>query len=211
MSLLNERQIIRLLINGDIVISPLIDPVRQIGATSVDIRLGFEFCSFNVTTNTHLDALKPKEELESELKHYTNQIYVGPTEQLVLHPGEFVLASSLEYFRLSSTVAGRLEGRSSWGRLGLQIHSTAGFVDPGFEGKLTFELQNMGKGPICLFPGLRIGQLCLYQIQETLIPYRTKLGEKYGGRMGVGYSRFYEDTEFGILREFKRSSEQRCE
>ena len=90
------------------------------------------------------------------------------------------MASTLEFFRLPDDLAGRIEGRSSWGRNGLLVHATAGFVDPGFAGVLTFELSNAGRLPIKLIPGLRIGQVCLFQMSgRALIPYSAKQGAKY--------------------------------
>jgi dCTP deaminase len=129
-------------------------------------------------------------------------------EAFILHPGEFVLAATLEYFKLPTDLAGRLEGRSTWGRLGLQIHSTAGFVDPGFEGILTFELQNMGKAPLCLFPGVRIAQLCLFSTNRTAIPYTKKRGAKYFHMIGTTGSLFYVDPEFDAIREYFNKGEQ---
>jgi len=116
-----------------------------------------------------------------------------------------VLASTLEYFRLPATLAGRLEGRSTWGRLGLQVHSTAGFVDPGFSGILTFELQNMGKGPLILYPGVRIAQICFFRCNATAIPYTQKPGAKYHSKLGSAGSMFNEDSEFRAIRSYHRA------
>ncbi|MBI4557003.1 MAG: dCTP deaminase [Candidatus Hydrogenedentes bacterium] len=201
-AVLNEREIIRRLVEGDLVITPLLDPVRQIGATSVDIRLGFEFEGFNITKHTHLDPTQKEEDLKSIVEDYTTKVHLEPMQPLILHPGEFILAATLEYLRVPTDLAGRLEGRSSWGRLGLQVHSTAGFVDPGFEGMLTFELQNMGKGPLCLYPGVRIAQLCLFRTSRTAIPYTKKKEAKYFHKIGTTGSLFYEEKEFRAIRDF---------
>lgn len=203
-AVLNEVEIMERLIQGDLIVSPIIDPERQIGPTSIDIRLGFEFDVFNITKHTHLDPLTEKEEITRDLEHYATKVHVGPLGRFVLHPGEFVLAGTLEYFRIPEDLAGRLEGRSSWGRLGLQVHSTAGFVDPGFEGILTFELQNMGKGPLCLFPGVRIAQMCFFNTNRTAIPYTKKKGAKYYRKMSSAGSLFYKDIEFELIRNATR-------
>jgi len=109
----------------------------------------------------------------------------------VMHPGEFVLASTLEYFRLPRDLAGRLEGRSSLGRLGLQVHATAGFVDPGFHGNLTFELINSGSLPVRIAPGFRLGQMCFFPVQNVQVPYEGK----YAGSISAEASRIEEDSE----------------
>jgi len=201
-AVLNEREIMRRLVKRDLVITPLLDPKRQIGPTSLDIRLGFEFDVFNITKQTHLDPLKTRVELIRDVVAYTTKVHVGPMQRFVLHPGEFALAATLEYFILPADLAGRLEGRSTWGRLGIQVHSTAGFVDPGFEGILTFELQNMGKGPLILFPGVRIAQICFFHSSETAIPYTKKIGAKYHKKLSSAGSLFHEDPEFDAIRRY---------
>ena len=115
-------------------------------------------------------------------------------ETYVLHPGAFLLASTLEFIRLPRDIAGRLEGRSSLGRLGLQVHATAGFVDPGFEGVLTFELINSGKLPVRVFPGMRLGQICFFHLRDVEAPYRKKLN-KYAGGLGVLFTQIEDDPE----------------
>lgn len=203
---LNEQEIMKRLIQGDLVITPIIDPKRQLGPTSLDIRLGFDFKIFNIIKHTHLDPLSSENESKQILREYVTNVHISPMERFILHPGEFALASTLEYFRIPSDLAARLEGRSTWGRLGLQVHSTAGFVDPGFEGILTFELQNMGKGPLCLYPGSRIAQVCFFQTSETAVPYTKKEGAKYFHMMGAHGSLFYQDPEFKAIRSYKRKS-----
>src|SRR5581483_2183947 len=155
----------------------------------------------------HLDPLRTAEDLKRRVEDYTRKVHIPPMESFVLHPGEFVLAATLEYFKLPPDLAGRLEGRSTWGRLGLQVHSTAGFVDPGFEGILTFELQNMGKNPLPLYPGVRIAQICFFQTIATAIPYTKKKGAKYFHKVGTSGSLFYEDVEFEAIRKFHKMQE----
>ena len=138
--------------------------------------------------------------MRRDVAAYTQDYTVLPTEPYVLHPGEFALAGTLEFIRLPADLAVRLEGRSSWGRVGLQIHSTAGFVDPGFAGTITFELSNIGKVPIPLYPGLRIGQLSFYSSAQSVIPYRAKRLSKYAGKIAPVGSAFYRDPEYGAIR-----------
>lgn len=133
---------------------------------------------------------------KEEETYYTKRIVLSGGHSVYLHPGEFVLASTLEYFRLPDDLAGRIEGRSSWARLGLLVHATAGFVDPGFAGALTFELSNAGRLPIELTVGLRLGQVCFFQMsQPSLIPYWAKHRRKYLGSPGVQGSRAQADPE----------------
>ena len=121
----------------------------------------------------------------------TRQIEVGDGEAFVLHPGEFVLGSTWEQVSLPATVAARLEGKSSLGRLGLLTHSTAGFIDPGFSGHVTLELSNMATLPVKLWPGMKIGQLCFFRLSsEAEHPYGSqKYGSRYQGQRGPTPSR----------------------
>ena len=115
----------------------------------------------------------------------------------MLHPGEFVLGSTLERVKLGNDVVARLEGKSSLGRLGLLIHSTAGFIDPGFEGHITLELSNVATLPIAIFPGMKIGQISFYQMTtEAEFPYGSpELGSKYQGQSGPTASRSHQDFD----------------
>ena len=110
----------------------------------------------------------------------TREVAVAGDEHFILHPGEFVLASTYEVITLPDDVAGRLEGKSSLGRLGLLTHSTAGFIDPGFSGHITLELSNVANLPVKLYPGMKIGQLCLFRLSS---PAENSYGSaKYGSR-----------------------------
>jgi len=116
---------------------------------------------------------------------------VDPNEAFILHPGEFVLGSTFEFVTLPDDIAARLEGKSSLGRLGLLTHSTAGFVDPGFQGHVTLELSNVATLPIKLWPGMKIGQLCFFQLSSASEnPYGSqKYGSRYQGQRGPTASR----------------------
>lgn len=200
--ILSEREILRrLYIDEDLVVTPILNPRKQIGPTSIDLRLGTEFKVPRTSHHTHLEPKMPLSEIRTEVERLTDTVRVGPLEAFVLHPREFALASTLEYVCLPPNLAARLEGRSSWGRLGLQVHSTAGFVDPGFEGVLTFELQNMGRLPLKLFAGIRIAQISFYKCEATTIPYSRRAGAKYSEKIGSVGSLFFEDYEFEVLRE----------
>jgi dCTP deaminase len=186
--ILSEIEVAMRMVDPDperrIVITPIIDARAQFQPASFDLRLGTHFKIIRNVMFEYLDALRDPEE-------------VG---RFVLQPTEFALGCTLEYYKLPNDIAGRLEGRSSWGRVGLQIHSTAGFVDPGFEGVLTFELQNVGKVPIPLYPGIRVAQISFYYAGESAIPYKEKAYSKYSGKSGTVGSLYYKDVEFEVLR-----------
>jgi dCTP deaminase len=199
--LLSDLEILERLVGSDedgIFVSPLIDPLVQLGPSSLDLHLGTELCTTRITDTTHLDLTEDKERLAEEVRKYVDKRRIAADEFFVLHPGEFALGATLEFIRLPRDIAGRLEGRSSLGRLGLQIHATAGFVDPGFEGILTFEFINAGRLPLKFGPGLRLGQICFFKMEEAQIGYLDKKVSKYGGRLGVEVSQLHRDPE--ILR-----------
>jgi len=207
--ILNDLQIYERLARRDdhrIVVTPILDLNSQLGPSSLDIHLGTEFRVFQRQLYTHFDMFAEEDKQAHEAQRYAPLLPVGfervTDDFFVLHPGEFALASTLEYISLPNDVAARLEGRSSWGRMGLQIHSTAGFIDPGFRGTVTYELTNLGKVPITLYVGFRVGQLGFYQLSEdSLIPYSAKAGRKYHHQLGTQYSRYFHDPEITRLRE----------
>lgn len=203
--ILNEEQILARLVDADperrIIITPIIKPEEQFGPTSVDLRLGTDFQVMRRTNLTHLDLMKSPESLEQDVKRHMEHVKVRPTEPFILHPGEFALASTLEFVKIPLDLAARLEGRSTWGRLGLQIHATAGFVDPGFTGALTFELSNVSNVPLPLYPGVRISQICFFESVKTNLPYAKKRFTKYSGKMTTASSAFFKDPEYARIRE----------
>src|SRR5699024_11944565 len=125
----------------------------------------------------------------------TRMIDVDPDQPFILHPGEFVLGSTYEQVSLANDVAARLEGTSSLGRLGLLTHSTAGFIDPGLSGHVTLELSNMATLPIKLYPGMRIGQLCMFRLSSPAThPYGAQVyGSRYQGQRGPTASRVHQN------------------
>ena len=180
--LLSDRDILAEVDAGQIALDPW-DPA-MLQPSSVDVRLDKYFRVFENHRYPHIDPAEEQPEL-------TRLIEVGDGEAFVLHPGEFVLGSTWEQVSLPATVAARLEGKSSLGRLGLLTHSTAGFIDPGFSGHVTLELSNMATLPVKLWPGLKIGQLCFFRLSsEAEHPYGSqKYGSRYQGQRGPTPSR----------------------
>jgi len=210
--ILSDLQTLDRMLDADphrrIVVTPIIDPQAQFGPASVDVRLGYDFRVGKSIRYTHFDEAKGPEELRREVAKYTEVLRLRPVERIVLHPREFVLASTLEYVCLPDDVTARLEGRSSWGRIGLQVHATAGFVDPGFRGVLTFELQNVGRVPFSLYSGIRIAQLCFYESGAASIPYGDRPGSKYFQATDAASSLYYKDPEFDRIRQISAMVEE---
>ena len=156
--------------------------------SSVDVRLDNLFRVFNNTRYTHIDPSVQQDEL-------TSLVQPDPGEPFVLHPGEFVLGSTLELCTLPDDLAGRLEGKSSLGRLGLLTHSTAGFIDPGFSGHITLELSNVANLPITLWPGMKIGQLCFFRLSSAAENAygSAKYGSRYQNQRGPTASRSFQN------------------
>jgi dCTP deaminase len=175
--LLSDGDIKKELDSGRVKVEPF-DPA-MLQPSSVDVRLD-RF--FRVFENHKYSVIDPAAE-QSDL---TRAVEVSGDEEFVLHPGEFVLASTYEVITLPDDVAGRLEGKSSLGRLGLLTHSTAGFIDPGFSGHITLELSNVANLPVKLYPGMKIGQLCLFRLSSPAEnPYGSaKYGSRYQGQRG---------------------------
>lgn len=182
--LLSDRDIRSEVSDGNLSIDPF-DPAL-VQPSSVDVRLDNLFRVFNNTRYTHIDPAQRQDEL-------TTLVEPADGEPFVLHPGEFVLGSTLEICSLPDYLAGRLEGKSSLGRLGLLTHSTAGFIDPGFSGHITLELSNVANLPIMLWPGMKIGQLCLFRLSSpSENPYGSAaVGSKYQGQRGPTPSKAY--------------------
>jgi dCTP deaminase len=175
--LLSDRDIKAEISAGRVKVEPFDGAMIQ--PSSVDVRLD-RF--FRVFENHKYSVIDPSIE-QSDL---TREVAVEANEEFILHPGEFVLASTYEVITLPDDIAGRLEGKSSLGRLGLLTHSTAGFIDPGFSGHITLELSNVANLPVKLFPGMKIGQLCLIKLSSPAEnPYGSALyGSRYQGQRG---------------------------
>ena len=182
--LLSDRDLRAELDSGRLGIDPLDTTLIQ--PSSIDVRLDRLFRVFNNSRYTHIDPAQQQDEL-------TTLVEPEAGEPFVLHPGEFVLGATLERVVLPDDLAGRLEGKSSLGRLGLLTHSTAGFIDPGFCGHITLELSNVANLPIILWPGMKIGQLCLLRLSSPAeAPYGSaSVGSKYQGQRGPTPSKAY--------------------
>jgi len=200
-AVLSDWEIVQALLNEKLVITPLMNGKIQIGGSAVDLRLGTEFKLIRIVKQTHFDLSVPLEQIKDQVRKYTDTIHVAPMQPFILHPNEFALGSTLEYIVLPNNMAGRLDGRSTWGRAGLQVHSTAGLVDPGFQGRLTFELHNMGKLPLPLYPGVRIAQISFYRCSPVSQEYIDKPGAKYGGSTDIRDTMFYDDYEYKQIRK----------
>nr|WP_222132455.1 dCTP deaminase [Pseudonocardia sp. C8] len=170
--------------SGRLVLDPW--DVEMLQPSSVDVRLDRYFRVFQNSRYTHIDPAQQQDEL-------TTPVETPDGESFVLHPGEFVLGSTFERVGLPDDLAGRLEGKSSLGRLGLLTHSTAGFIDPGFTGHITLELSNVANLPITLWPGMKIGQLCLFRLSSPAErPYGSEgVGSRYQGQRGPTPSRAF--------------------
>ena len=184
--ILSDRTIREELSASRIVIEPLMEGCIQ--PSSVDLHVDRYFRLFRNHTRGMIDVKEDQQEL-------TELVEVTDDDALILHPGEFVLGSSLERVALPDDLVGRLEGKSSLGRLGLLIHSTAGFVDPGFDGHLTLELSNVSNLPITVYPGMKIGQISFLRMTTAADhPYGSSgVGSKYQHQRGPTPSRYFEN------------------
>ncbi|MCD2186283.1 dCTP deaminase [Actinomycetospora soli] len=189
--LLSDRDIRAEIAAGRVALDPFDETLLQ--PSSVDLRLDRHFRTFNNHAYTHIDPALQQDDL-------TRMVEPPEDEAFVLHPGEFVLGSTYEVISLPDDVAGRLEGKSSLGRLGLLTHSTAGFIDPGFSGHVTLELSNVANLPIRLWPGMKVGQLCLFRLSSpSEHPYGSAIyGSRYQDQRGPTPSRSYVNFRKGL-------------
>lgn len=178
---LSDRSIKEQLAAGRLVIDPLDEALIQ--PSSVDVRVAAEFRVFANNRQPYIDVRRPSEDL-------TDVVAVGDDQPFILHPGEFVLGTTLERIAIPDDLVARLEGKSSLGRLGLLIHSTAGYIDPGWDGDITLELSNVSRLPITIYAGMRIGQLSFLQLTT---PVDTPYQGKYQGQRGPTASRAHQD------------------
>lgn len=184
--ILSDRSIRAELDGGRIAVDPL--GPNAIQPSSVDVRLDHRFRVFRNHTMAVID-------VKQDLSDLTEMVEVTGDDAFILHPGEFVLGSTLERIALPDDLVARIEGKSSLGRLGLLIHSTAGFIDAGWDGQITLELSNVASLPITLYPGMKIGQISFQQMTTPADnPYGTgQLGSKYQGQDGPRASRYWEN------------------
>lgn len=192
MTILSDIHIKKFLKEGKIMINPLLNPERQIQPSSVDLRIGNEFKGFKIIKKPFIDPKDPE-----NIDSYMESVHVKEGEAFIIHPNEFTLATTFETVKVPDYLVARVEGRSSMGRLGITMHVTAGFIDPGFEGKITLEISNIGKMPVALYPGQRACQI----VFETMTspaekPYgHPDRDSKYMGQTKPECSRIKQDYE----------------
>lgn len=191
MAILSDKTIKEYLEEGKIVIDPLKNE-QQIQPSSVDMRLGDEFKVFKVIRKPYID---PKD--EEDIAEYMESSTVPEGEAFIIHPNEFALATTQEYVKVPDDLVARVEGRSSMGRLGVTMHVTAGYVDPGFEGRITLEISNIGAMPVALYPGQRVCQLVFETMTTPAeLPYgHPKRNSKYMKQLKPESSRVKLDYE----------------
>ena len=194
--ILSDRDLRRAIYQQRLIIDPAINlgesPFsKQIQPAGIDVRLSNRFRVFDPTKYTHIDPM-------ADFGEITQEVIIGtdPPYPYVLQPGHFVLGSTLESITLPDDLAARIEGKSSNGRLGIQVHSTAGFIDPGFKGNITLEISNIGMMPVFLWPDMWIGQLSIIAMSSpSARPYgHPELNSKYQGQDGplasLGYKNY---------------------
>jgi len=186
--LLSDRDLVSEIKSGQLGLDPFEPSLVQ--PSSVDVRLDRLFRVFNNHLYTHIDPAERQDDL-------TALVDVPEGQAFILHPGEFVLASTLETVTLGQQLAARLEGKSSLGRLGLLVHSTAGFIDPGFSGHVTLELSNVASLPIRLWPGMKIGHICVLRLSSPAEhPYGSAVyGSRYQHQRGPTASRSWQNWQ----------------
>jgi dCTP deaminase len=189
--ILSDRDIKKAIAAGRIKVDPAPDYSTQLGSCSLDLRLGSEARAFRPSKMTHVD-VRHMQEAERIMEEFV----IPEGEPLVLHPGDLVLATTLEWLEIPDDLIGRIEGRSSLGRLGIIVHGTASIFDAGWKGKPVMELGNLGVVPVLLWPGMRI---CAFTFEELSspaeVPYTSKKDGKYISQATPLASRFSEEQE----------------
>lgn len=197
--ILSDREIKKYIEEKKIKINPEVDLKKQLGSASLDLRLGNEFRIFEDTKHPFIDVEKPE-----TFRNITKLVKIKNSNPIIFHPNQFILAITFEEVSLPSDITARIDGRSSLGRLGIIIHSTAGHIDPGFRGRITLEMSNIGNLPILLHPGIRICQLVFQELSSpSEIPYYRKEAAKYLGTRYPGESKINKDYN-GSNQDVKR-------
>ena len=189
--ILSDRELRARLESGSIVIDPILDPNLQIQPASIDLRLSKTFVVYRLPHVPCIDPRDPK-----TVDGYTETVEIEEGEAFVLQPGEFALGSTQEIVKVPPDLVARVEGRSSIGRLAVVVHATAGFVDPGFQGRITLELGNLGRCAVKLYPGMRVSQIVFHTMTSPAErPYGSPdRASKYQGQMGPVTSRIGKDS-----------------
>ncbi len=186
---LSDRDIKKYIADKRIVIDPEPDFNMQLGSNSLDLRLGNSFRIFDHSKYAFIDPFKKN--IGEEI---TREITKENGEHFIIQPGEFVLGTTVEYVEIPDDLVGTLEGRSSIGRLGVIVHSTAGSIECGFKGNITLELANLGKMPVALYPDMRICSLAFMKLSSPAeVPYYKKKGAKYVGQKGPDESKIDQE------------------
>lgn len=187
--ILSDKDIKKALESKRIEIEPALDYTTQLGSCSLDLRLGNAFRVFDYSRYPYIDPTR--KDYSNEI---TKEVIVAENENFIMQPGDFVLAVTLETVRIPADLMGRLEGRSSLGRLGLVVHSTASIFDPGWDGKPVLELGNLGRMAISLTPGMRICAMTFEELSSPAeVPYTKKKNAKYTFQNGPDESRIHRD------------------
>lgn len=172
-----------------LVIDPIADRSVQIQPASVDLRLSRHFQFYRISSTPYIDSRSA-----DTVKDCWESVTLKQDVPLVIHPGEFVLGSTVERIELPADLSARVEGRSSFGRLAVIVHATAGFIDPGFCGEITLEIANLGRIPVVLHPGDRVCQICFFQLSSPARrPYGPERSSKYQHQVGAQPSRIGRD------------------
>lgn len=204
--ILNDAEIIQSLCEKEMIISPIID-TDQI-STTVDLRLGTEFYVKSMDKLPFFDVLmfhdshRDGKRVADRYNHRVRNFRID--DPFYLHPGQLALGCTLEYVELPSTIGALLEGRSSWAREGLNVHTTAGFIHPGHKGVIVLELYNSGSHALPLFPGMRVAQLLPYRLAGSNGSYSDD--RRYHGMTGTTYGLPWKDWEFGAISELREVS-----
>lgn len=187
--ILSDADIKKRLLEKSIVIDPITDMDQQIQPASVDLRLADTFVVYRLPDQPCIDPQDP-----DTVNQFTDTVKVKPGNAFILHPGEFALGSTVERVKVPADLVARVEGRSSIGRLAVVVHATAGFIDPGFDGRITLELSNLGRVAVKLYPGMRISQIVFHTMQSPAErPYGPERGSKYWGQEGAVASKIGSD------------------
>lgn len=199
---LSDVDIRRAIAEGRIQVTPSL-PDDQYGSCSVDFRLGSEFSVFEHSRHALID-IRDKAGIQDMMR----SVVVPPGEPFILQPNEFALAITEEKLELADDILGRLEGRSSLGRIGIIVHGTAGLFDPGWTGQATLELSNLGRMPVALYPGMKICSMTFEQLSSpSSMPYRSKPGNKYAGQTRPLASRLPSEARVAIQVEVNPEKE----
>jgi dCTP deaminase len=185
--ILSDQDLLKRITIGALAVDPLDDLDVQIQPASIDLRLGDTFVSYRLP---HIPCIDPR--APRTIEQYTESVTIAPDEAFILQPGEFALGTTQEWVRIPADLVARVEGR---GRLAVVVPATAGFIDPGFEGRITLELSNLGRVAVKLYPGMRISQIVLHQLTSPAVrPYGPARGSKYWGQTGPVASRITKES-----------------